>query len=248
MPSPRALELMILVGAILEGHFVLNAGNHSNLYVNKDAVYTEEVVNELCLMLVTPFIDSDVDVVAGAAVGGVALTQWAAHHLRQQTGRKIQAIFAEPNTQSVAKADKNPLEIHVHSGPGSTIPITLQPGEELLVKKNDFDINRGYDKIVPGQQVGIVDDVITTGKAVRATIAAVRAKGGMVLWVACLCNRGGVTGTDLDVPELFNLVEITPESWPGDACDLCTQKVPINTEVGKGKAFLERKALENNPA
>jgi orotate phosphoribosyltransferase len=99
-------------------------------------------------------------------------------------------------------------------------------------------LRRGYDRLVAGRRVLVVEDVLNTGGSVRQAVAAVRAAGGEVVAVAVLCNRGGVTAADLDVPRLIVLVELSLESWDAVACPLCRDGVPIDTSVGKGREFL----------
>jgi orotate phosphoribosyltransferase len=105
-----------------------------------------------------------------------------------------------------------------------------------------FTIKRGYDKLIRGKRVLVVEDVLTTGQSVRKVVQAVRAAGGEVAAVAALCNRGGVDTTDLaDVPELLALVEVQLDTWHAEDCPLCARGVPVNTEVGKGREYLARK-------
>jgi orotate phosphoribosyltransferase len=105
-----------------------------------------------------------------------------------------------------------------------------------------FTIKRGYDKLLHGKRVLVVEDVLTTGQSVRKVVQAVRAEGGQVVAVAALCNRGAVRASDLaDVPELFALVEVQLDTWDAEQCPLCGRGVPVNTDVGKGRAFLAHK-------
>jgi len=105
-----------------------------------------------------------------------------------------------------------------------------------------FVLRRGYDQLVAGKRVLVVEDILTTGSTVRKVVAAVRAAGGEVIGVGALCNRGEVTVAAVgDVPELLALVELTLESWPEADCPLCLAGQPINTAVGKGREFLARK-------
>jgi orotate phosphoribosyltransferase len=99
-------------------------------------------------------------------------------------------------------------------------------------------LRRGYDRLVAGKRVAVVEDVLNTGGSVREAVAAVRAAGGQVVAVAALCNRGGLTAADLDVPVLRALMELSLESWEASACPLCRDGVPVDTEVGKGREFL----------
>lgn len=120
-------------------------------------------------------------------------------------------------------------------------------GEVLAVyaeKEGDiFVFRRGYEKLVPGKRVLIVEDVLTTGGSVLKVVNAVRALGGEVVGVAALCNRGGITSTDIGgVPKLFSCADVKLDAWDEGDCPMCAQGIPINTNVGKGREFLARQA------
>ncbi len=105
-----------------------------------------------------------------------------------------------------------------------------------------FVIKRGYDKIVAGKNVLVVEDVLTTGGSAKKVVEATRALGGNVIGLGVLCNRGGITPRDVaDVPKLTALVNVTLDAWDEADCPLCGQDVPINTDVGKGREFLAHK-------
>jgi orotate phosphoribosyltransferase len=83
--------------------------------------------------------------------------------------------------------------------------------------------------------------VLTTGGSVKKVIEVVRSLGGRVVGLGALCNRGGITAEDVgNVPKLQALVSINLEAWEPNDCPLCKQNVAINTNVGKGREFLER--------
>jgi|GEM_PF-7493 len=106
----------------------------------------------------------------------------------------------------------------------------------------EFVIKRGYDKLVRGKKVLVVEDILTTGGSVKKVIEATREAGGNVVGLGALCNRGGVTSEDVGgVSELFALVNLQLETWEEADCPLCARGVPINTDVGKGREFLEAK-------
>lgn len=99
-----------------------------------------------------------------------------------------------------------------------------------------FVIKRGYENLVRGKNILVVEDILTTGGSVKKVIETTRAVGGKVIGVAALCNRGGITAQDIGgVPRFECLVHIQLESWDPAECPLCKQQVPINTSVGKGK-------------
>ncbi len=99
-------------------------------------------------------------------------------------------------------------------------------------------LGRGYDDLVRGRRVLVVEDILNTGVSVRRAVAAVRAAGGEVVGVAALCNRGGLIARDLDVPVLAALVDLALEAWDEANCPLCRDGVPVSTDVGKGRAYL----------
>lgn len=101
----------------------------------------------------------------------------------------------------------------------------------LVVKRPTFL------EAVAGYPVGIVEDVITTAKTTKRSIAAVTAAGGQIAWVACLFNRGGVTAADLGVPRFNPLIDHKLEDWEPDSCVLCEKLVPINLSPGHGAKF-----------
>ncbi|HMQ32332.1 MAG TPA: phosphoribosyltransferase family protein [Chloroflexaceae bacterium] len=97
---------------------------------------------------------------------------------------------------------------------------------------------RGYDALVAGRRVLVVEDILTTGGSARMVVEAVAAAGGAAVGVGALVNRGGVTAAQLGAPELYRLAEVPLESYAADACPLCAAGVPVNPRVGKGAAFL----------
>jgi len=101
-------------------------------------------------------------------------------------------------------------------------------------------LTRGYDGLVRGRRVLVVEDVLNTGGSLADTVRAVAAAGGTVAGAVALCNRGGVTAEAVGVPVLHALVEVTLDSWAAEECPLCERRVPINTDVGKGRAFLTK--------
>jgi orotate phosphoribosyltransferase len=103
-----------------------------------------------------------------------------------------------------------------------------------------FSFHRGYDKYIANKNILVVEDILTTGGSARQVIELVRRHGGNVVGLSALCNRGNVQPADVgDVP-IHTLVSVTLETFPEEECPFCQQQVPINTELGKGRAFLVR--------
>jgi len=77
-----------------------------------------------------------------------------------------------------------------------------------------FELRRGF-RLEPGQQVLLMEDVVTTGLSSREAIAAVQAAGGQVIHAASLVDRSGGTA-DLGVP-FTPLIRLDVPSYQPDA-------------------------------
>ena len=108
-------------------------------------------------------------------------------------------------------------------------------------RRDAFIIKRGYDKLIAGKIVLVVEDVLTTGGSAKKVVKATRAIGGYVVGLGVLCNRGGITPQMIDVPKLDALVSVKLDAWDEATCPLCERNVPVNTDIGKGREFLARK-------
>jgi orotate phosphoribosyltransferase len=213
MEEKQVLEILGKVGAVITGsHIVYTSGKHGSAYVNKDALYPHTFeTSRLCRVIAEEFIKDDIQVVIAPAVGGVILSQWVAYEL---TNYWFRARVDHPEI----------LGVYAEKGPDDT-----------------FVIKRGYDKLIKGKRVLVVEDVLTTGGSVKKVIEATRAIGEVV-GLGVLCNRGGITPADVgDVPRLFALANAKLDAWDEADCPLCAQGVPINTDVGKGREFLAHK-------
>lgn len=121
---------------------------------------------------------------------------------------------------------------------GETLAVYAEKEGDGPDKK--FLFRRGYDRCIPGKNVLVVEDVLTTGGSAHQVIELVRRHGGRVVGLSALCNRGNVQPRDVgDVP-ISALIDITLETFAEEECPFCRQEVPMNTELGKGKAFLAR--------
>ena len=106
-----------------------------------------------------------------------------------------------------------------------------------------FVVRRGYDQIIKGKNVLIVEDLTTTGGSIKKVVDAARAGGANVVGAIALCNRGNVTKEGAGNPEIFDqLLKVELDQWPAESCELCARGIPVNTEVGHGKQFLAQKS------
>jgi orotate phosphoribosyltransferase len=112
---------------------------------------------------------------------------------------------------------------------------------EKDAEKNQI-FTRGYDRIVKGKRVLVVEDLTTTGGSVRKVVNAVKAAGGNVVSVCVMVNRDpkNVTAEVVDAP-FFALGVLKAEAFDETQCPLCKKGIPVNTMVGHGKKFLSTK-------
>jgi orotate phosphoribosyltransferase len=82
MNQDRVLDIFRKSNALLAGHFLLTSGKHSAIYLEKFMVlqnpkYTEKLAKQIA----NHFRDKNIDVVVGAAVGGIILAYETARQL-----------------------------------------------------------------------------------------------------------------------------------------------------------------------
>jgi orotate phosphoribosyltransferase len=83
---------------------------------------------------------------------------------------------------------------------------------------------RGFS-IDPGEQVLVVDDIVTTGNSVRQVIDAVTKQGGKVVGIGILVNRSEQE-LDFSVP-FFSCHRAITQTYPPEDCPLCAAKIPL---------------------
>ncbi|MES2994806.1 MAG: phosphoribosyltransferase [Patescibacteria group bacterium] len=109
------------------------------------------------------------------------------------------------------------------------------------INPQEFEIARDQARFLVGKRVLLVEDILTQGINARGSVAAIQKAGGIIIGAGVLWNRGSVTAETIGVPKLFSLIDEPLQSYDEDDCPMCRMGVPVNTELGKGKQFLERK-------
>jgi len=211
----KVISILKKVGAVLtDDHFVYTSGKHGSVYINKDAVYphTKET-SEIGRLFAAKYKDSDIDVVAAPAVGGTILSQWTAYHLSKIKGKEILAVYTEKDKGTTASA-----------------------------AESEHIFRRGYDKLIKGKNVLVIEDLTTTGISVKKVVSAVKTAGGKVVAVCVMVNRDpeNVTSETIGAP-FSSLSVLKAEAIEAGICPLCQKGIPINTKIGHGKKFLEEK-------
>lgn len=92
-------------------------------------------------------------------------------------------------------------------------------------------IRRG-SAVEKGEKILVVDDVLTTGGSLKATIDAVEEMGGEVVGVGVMIDR---SARPLDLPYPFYAVyKRSVENFEAENCPLCKKDIPL-TRRGKKK-------------
>lgn len=103
---------------------------------------------------------------------------------------------------------------------------------------------RGYDKLVKGKKVLIVEDLTTTGGSVKKVVDSVKNAGGKVVAVCTMINRDPEKVSSKLIGAPFSYLGVfRAEAFEAEKCPLCERKIPINTVVGHGKKFLQQAGI-----
>lgn len=81
--NERVIEIMKEAGVLLEGHFLLTSGRHSNRYLQCAKIFRNtKYAEELCGALAEQFKNDSVSVVIGPAMGAVQMAYEVSRHLK----------------------------------------------------------------------------------------------------------------------------------------------------------------------
>ncbi|TPG15479.1 orotate phosphoribosyltransferase [Sphingomonas oligophenolica] len=88
--------------------------------------------------------------------------------------------------------------------------------EAMFLERPDgvFELRRGF-RLAPGQQVLMMEDVVTTGLSSKEAIAAIARAGGEAIAAAALVDRSG-GGAELGVP-FYPLLRLDVPTYAPDA-------------------------------
>jgi orotate phosphoribosyltransferase len=203
MTEKTTATLLQLVAA-RRGHFRLESGHHSGLWLDLDALFVQP-------RRIAPFVTDlssairphDVSVVCGPLLGGAFLAQLVAHEL------DVAFCF----TERVMAAE------------------ALQPGSGPAggLYRVRYQLPSAFAQRVRGRRVAMVDDVMSAGSALRATYAALRAHEASPVVAAALLVLG-TTGADYFAEQHVAVEAVCRddyELWRPGACPLCTAGVPL---------------------
>jgi len=109
----RVLEVLKEAGVLLEGHFLLTSGRHSNKYLQCAKIFRNtNYSEELCSALAELYKDDGIEVVIGPALGAVQMAYEVSRHLGCEN------FFAERDAEG-KMALRRGFEVH--------------PGQKVLI-------------------------------------------------------------------------------------------------------------------
>ncbi len=162
---------------------------------------------------------------------------------------RVGEMFAELNKDLEVDVVIAPAMGAIILGQWTAYHLSKLKGKEILSVYSEKDgeaqvLKRGYDKVIAGMKVLAIEDVTTTGGSVLKTVEKVREAGGEVVQVSVLMNKSPETVTSGSMGVPFNAIAtMMVETYEETACPLCASGVPVNTSVGHGKKFVEKKGI-----
>lgn len=89
----------------------------------------------------------------------------------------------------------------------------------------DKRVIRPGDIVEKGMKVGVVDDILTTGKSIRETLSALEEYDVEVVAIGVILDRSGGE-VNLGIP-LLSLASLKVETYKREECPLCGQGIPL---------------------
>ncbi|MGH3546067.1 MAG: phosphoribosyltransferase family protein [Mycobacteriales bacterium] len=204
------VELERAGAVLLNRHFVYKSGKHGSGYINLDTIFPNVgVVSDLCADLIAPFLG--VTETGDTETGGVDTVAAPA------VGGIVLSVLAgcafrdAGRSVSAIWADKN---------------------------GDDFAFERaGFTDQLRGKRVLVVEDLLTTGGSVAKVCRQAERHGAEIVGVSVVCNRGGVTASQLGVARLEALTSVSFTAVDPGTCSLCVAGTPIVDDIGHGGAY-----------
>ena len=174
MTPEQVLNEFREAGALLEGHFILSSGLHSDVFLQKALVFQDaKRTARLCAALaekVRNDVKATFSAVVSPAVGGIV----PGYEMGRQLG--VPAIYVER-------------------------------------EGGKFQLRRGF-RLVKGQPVLMVEDIVTPGLSSRECLDSIRDAGGEPVAAACLIDRSG--GKARLGVQFVSLAQVDFPAWEAD--------------------------------
>jgi orotate phosphoribosyltransferase len=129
MNSEDILKIFYDSGAMLQGHFLLTSGRHSDVYFEKFTILRQPpFVEKLCRMMAELFREDKIELVVGPTVGGIII----AYEVAKQLG--VDSIYAEAGEDGKTRIFKRGFAI--------------EPGTRVLIVDDILTTGRSVQEVV----------------------------------------------------------------------------------------------------
>jgi orotate phosphoribosyltransferase len=181
---------------VRHGHFLLESGLHSDVWIDLDALFVDPQKIEPDLAALAELIKQhDVTAICGPLLGGAF----------------------------VAQALASRLGLHFYC----TERVTSSSGDGLY--QAVYRLPKGQRKQAAGERMAVVDDVISAGSSVRATVAELEEVGATVQVVGSLLLLGNKAAEHFSK---YRIPVVAPamrafEMWEPTNCPHCKAGKPL---------------------
>lgn len=155
-------------------------------------------------------------------------------------------MFAELNKDKNIEAVVSPAVAGIPFSQWTSFHLSEITGKEVLglftekTPENGQVFKRGYEKLVKGKRVLVVEDTVATGGSVKKVIEAVRDAGGEVVQVSILVNRDPEAVNEKTFGCPLNALAVIPmPSFAENEVPDWLKQMPINTTVGHGAKYIK---------
>ena len=137
MESGELLTLLQNTGAMVEGHFLLTSGRHSNVYIEKFRILEDpNALDEVCRAMAEIVMDENVELVLGAAIGGILIAGGVGRHLgvRHIFSERVNGIMELRRGFSITKGQRVVIVEDIITTGGSVVELIQ------LAKEQDAEV------------------------------------------------------------------------------------------------------------
>jgi orotate phosphoribosyltransferase len=193
----RVFELLRESGAMLEGHFLLSSGRHSNRYFQcarllQHPAQTAESLTQVAERIRADMGELALDAVVGPAMGGII----AAWELGRQLG--CRSFFTERNENG---------EMSLRRG------FEVKPGERILIVEDVITTGKSY-----GECAAVLERL-------GAEIAALACIVDRRVAVQSCSSEEAAVPPETPWP-LYAACRVEAQNWEPESCGLCRQGIP----------------------
>jgi orotate phosphoribosyltransferase len=190
-----------------KGHFQMESGLHCGQWFELDAAFVDQTaLDPLVTQLAQTLRRYDIEAVCGPLNGGAFLAQLLARLL----GAEFYFTVGQANRPTGEQANR-PM------------------GGQAAMFRARYVLPAGSGDRVLGKRTAIVDDVMSTGSSLRATLAELETHGAIPIVIGAL-HVLGATGVNFFTERGLRVETLGKgafDSWRPSECPLCAANVPL---------------------